>query len=237
MIADFQIPETKEQVLNCYNFAVVHLRQQYRFKRIGLTLGAGVSVPLKYPSWDQLVERISSHSAFPRNFLQNLPTATLSTNTQRIFEFFHACLPREESETPRLYQERVANRWKRILAECLYKNNRGNQKDKSIQEHPYLASMLEVIAKSNITLNFNFDDSIEHALDLRNSLHRGKSGKSYETRWDLTSPIRNDIPTIFHPNGFIPHREHEYLFRQCRFRRRLVFEADDARTHGRRFRS
>ena len=37
-----------------------------------------------------------------------------------------------------------------------------------------------------------------------------RPGKVYETRWDLVSPIRNDIPTIFHPNGFIPHRKHEY---------------------------
>jgi len=211
MASSFIVPSSKEEVLSTYNFAVIHLRQQYRFRRLGITLGAGVSVPLSYPSWEGLVSRISEHSIFPRNLFGALPEASLSSNTQRIFEFFRKCIPRNTDETDRLYDERVANYWKRILSECLYHDNTGSSKEDNIASHPYLSSLLPIIEQANITVNFNFDDSIEHALDLRNSRALPpRKGRCYEIRWDLAAPIRNDLPTIFHPNGFIPHREHEY---------------------------
>jgi hypothetical protein len=41
--------------------AIVHLRAQKNDNRLGLIFGAGISVELDYPNWDELVRRISEH--------------------------------------------------------------------------------------------------------------------------------------------------------------------------------
>lgn len=176
-----------------------------------MSLGAGVSVPLDYPSWNGLVDRISKDPLFPPNILGSLPESAPSITTQRLFELFRKATPRKNNETDRLLEERVANQWKRLIAECLYAENAEPDKERKINSHPYLGPLLEIILKSNVVVNFNFDDTIEHALDLlARSRNPKRPGKTYETRWELSAPIRNDRPTIFHPNGYIPRREHEY---------------------------
>lgn len=209
-MAIFKVPKTQREVIATYNLAIIHLRQQQKFHRIGMTVGAGFSVPLKYPSWDDLVKRIAEDPDFKTNLLKELPPSSTISNTQRLYEYFFANVPRESNQTDRLHAEKVENSWKRILRRSLYKENSAPEKEKHLQEHPYLEAMLPIIADSNLVVNFNFDDSIEHALTRRGKILRPTKTRFSETRWDLAAPVRNDIPTVFHPNGYLAPREHEY---------------------------
>jgi SIR2-like domain len=230
MLKNFQIPKTKEELLKLYSTPILHLRQQYRTKRIGLTIGAGVSRPLNYPSWSEFVKMISSHRDFKRNLFDALPDSATVTTTQRLFEYYQSCVEKEESESERVYSERVLNKWKRLLSECLYAKNIGSKKAENIASHPYFQEMIPVILQSNLVVNFNFDDSVQTILEIERLKRPEWNIKKYETRWNLNAPIRNDLPTIFHLNGYLAYRKHDYNSEN------LVFAEDSflkRTTHGR----
>jgi NAD-dependent SIR2 family protein deacetylase len=50
------------EVMVRHQRALCHLRERRRSERIALFLGAGVSKPLGFPNWSELIERIERQS-------------------------------------------------------------------------------------------------------------------------------------------------------------------------------
>lgn len=74
---------------------VAHMRVQLDSGRFGLVLGAGVSKPLKFPGWGELVQRIASDSEVSGTHILATAGRSLSdtTKTQMLFLHFRAkCL-------------------------------------------------------------------------------------------------------------------------------------------------
>ncbi len=51
--------EKCEKLFLKYPVAISHLHQQYQAHRLGIVLGAGIGVPLKFPNWQNLVTNIA----------------------------------------------------------------------------------------------------------------------------------------------------------------------------------
>src|SRR4051794_28546395 len=57
----FYMDAIERRVLSQYGRFLAHMRAEKDDRRFGLVLGAGVSQPLRFPSWSELVARIAEH--------------------------------------------------------------------------------------------------------------------------------------------------------------------------------
>ncbi len=71
--------------------------------------------------------------------------------------------------------------------------------------HPYLKHFLNLIKESPLTINYNFDDSIERILDFTYHQEQERiNERVYETVWEASTQFRRSSGVIYHPNGFLP---------------------------------
>ncbi|SDD06809.1 SIR2-like domain-containing protein [Aquimonas voraii] len=166
-------------------------------------LGAGSSKPLGFPDWGELIERLRSHPEVNASHLA-FPAGSKTSSAEVLFEHFRQSLrhsPDESSEPFSIRKRQVRLRWLSVVRDCLY------QGVAQVSSHPYLRQFVELIAKAPLTVNYNFDDSVEEMLDeLRVS--GGVAQQAYETVWEPTVQFSLDSGVIYHPNGFLP-REHK----------------------------
>jgi len=195
-----------ERVLRKCTRAIVHMRQQLRNERFGLVLGAGVGKDLRFPNWEELVDRIAHDSRVNgveviRNQKSRSPQASL---TQMLFEHFKSSYL-EQNQGPtncslELEREYIYKHWREIVHENLYRET----VEGIDGTHPYLEEYLDVIARSSMTVNYNFDDTIERMLAARRQTEQQYRTRGYETVWDPRMQFRSTKGVIYHPNGFLP---------------------------------
>ena len=63
---------------------------------------------------------------------------------------------------------------------------------KAVTEHPYLRDYLPIIRSAPLTVNYNFDDTIQNLLDLEPGEGRDENTRGFETVWDPTVRRSND---------------------------------------------
>lgn len=197
--------------------AIVHMRAQYLRGRLGLIFGSGASRDLKFPDWAKLVERVSEHAdvnvaEMLKRFKEKGPagaavTRSLTTITQMLFNQFRANAIAKKSlaEPLTFLQEReIRSSWIKVLHRELYRDADAAERSRLIQKHPYLDALRPIIKKAKVTVNYNFDDTLERLLlDSREEDEANKS-RGYEVIDRPNVQFQRDDSIIYHPNGFMP---------------------------------
>lgn len=186
---------------------IVHMRHRLHVEnKLGLCLGAGVSTDFAIPSWKNLIQRIAEHSE-----VQGVELLKISTNLTEQCQFLYQKYCEGSGAGPRLGEDevllarRVGPQWLRIVHECLYRD--AKMADMDLRKHPYLWSLLPLIKHSAMTINYNFDDTVERALYLFNHENFiGSDDKGFEVVWQPSRQFRRGRGVIYHPNGFLPHQ-------------------------------
>lgn len=193
-----------KDLLKKYPKAIIHLRQEKDFGRFGLIFGAGSTRNLGFPTWDVLIENIANNPLVQANYL--FPSGKKHVSkSQIIYQYFRSKLQREIEVDNRLnrFDSEVRARWQKIVLTELYKNVPEKIED-ICKKDKYLYAYIELIKNIRITINYNFDDTLERMLE--KSLV-GKDQKTvYKTSWTSEMKLFPNSNIIYHPNGFLPHR-------------------------------
>jgi hypothetical protein len=197
--------------------AIVHLRAQSRADRFGLIFGAGISIDLGYPQWRDLVAKIANRTDVgAATIWQRLEkqgtsgravTRSLASVTQMLFSQFRERRMASENLTSSLtfVQElAIKTAWLRIVHEELYSGFDGAQRKQKLADHPYLNEFLPIIKRSQLTVTYNFDDSLETMLALARSPEEMLRSRGYEVIDSPSLQSRHERGAIYHPNGYLP---------------------------------
>lgn len=172
--------------------------------RLGLCLGAGVSMDFDIPNWKKLIERIAAEESV--NGVELLRASeSLTAQSQFLYQKYVQSLPKaEQSEDDVIRARRVQTGWLKLVHKCLYATAKTTDSD--LRSHPYLWDLVPLIKKSAMTINYNFDDTVERMLYLRNRESGVPTGddKGFEVIWQPTAQFRRNHGVLYHPNGFLP---------------------------------
>ena len=158
------------------------------------------------PRWPSLMERLAD-AVQGKGLVGTGKDDPLPTAAQVLFQHYRATEIagiKEEAGTAHLAEKIVQARWKRIVHGCLYQDvprdvDELHEKD-SVYKH-----YLPIIETSPITVNYNFDDTIERLLQRRRV--RDESGtkpREYDSVVDSRLVFRRSTGNILHVNGYLP---------------------------------
>ena len=218
-----------EDILSKNVKAIVHLRQQLRQNRTGLVFGAGISYALGFPFWDPLIKGIAMHSMVDAKELYDSLKSSVSQSsiTEVLFQYFKT---NRERELKTIYenddyflQKRLLSDWRSVIHDVLYADAMIEREEK-VKSHPYLNDLIPIIQQSEVTINYNFDDTIEYMLSQKKS---EKAHKPYQTVWHAHAQYKTDTPVIYHLNGFLPgdinsQQSEELVFSEESFSDQLI---------------
>lgn len=194
-----------DELLAKYPREISFLRGQRLRKRLRFVFGAGVSKPIDFPTWPELVGRIAKRVDGEALVSGKLDKGSLTAKVQYLYEhFIRSELAAKKFKDDRFKKEEARARWNEILQKCLY------ERTKDIEDHPYLTKMAALIQESRFVVTYNFDDSIEKLITNRIPDDARSGKKPFETIWSLAAQLREDVITIYHPNGYIPSGRHDY---------------------------
>jgi SIR2-like domain len=198
--------------------SLVHIRKRlHRDNMLGLCLGAGVSANFSIPSWYGLIRRIAKHPKIDGEGLLNV-SESLTSQSQFLFHRYKQNLIDAGRATGDeiIDARQAAIGWLHIVHECLYRG--AKVEDEELRQHPYLLDLIPLIKQSAMTVNYNFDDSVErllyshYAKTIETSDDRG-----FEVVWQPSTQFRRQKGVIYHPNGFLPYRTADGLSDQIIF--------------------
>lgn len=218
-------------ILREYPKAIVHLRQQFQAGRLGLVFGAGISKSLGFPEWGDLVKGISSHKDTNGNglFAESDNLGSVTSITQLLFQHFKEMRLEElKAEFPSFsYREkRVLSEWRGIIHDVLYATAGEDRKNK-VASHPYLTKFISIINKTEFTVNYNFDDTLEFMLSQPEWNAISGIGKPYQVVWNPYMQFRDHTAVVYHPNGYLPadknlHQSEHIVFSEESFSDQLI---------------
>lgn len=194
---------TERKLITEYSRAIIHIREQIDLKRFGLVFGAGISCQFGFPTWKVLIKNLANHAK-----INGTDLVDISDNVTNISQMLYQKLKSQvstvsaDSEYDRatsLYKRE----WLKIIHEELYKNVSENiielqEKDK------YIKNFLPIIKSTKLTLNYNFDNTIELLLGAERNPSEKSTTRGYRTVWDSDIQLYSQNGVIYHPNGFIP---------------------------------
>jgi hypothetical protein len=208
------LSRVEASVLRKHAKAIVHMRSQKKERRFGLIFGAGIGKDLKLPNWDELVQRIAKHPAIngePAIRDDEGTDQSLTIRIQKLFEWFrlNRKSPGETTHlSGRRHQEKaLVAEWRKIVRECLYQTVIDEYTSAGIRDkHPYLAKYIEIIQLSEVTVNYNFDETVQ--LLILGAEAGSSSSRAYARKFRTISKgtMRPHAlyPVIYHPNGYLP---------------------------------
>lgn len=190
MIAEYPWSDAELELLHNHAKAVVHMRNQFINGRFGLILGSGINKPIGFPNWKELIDDVAKDPKVDGvSILEHGRTEHNQTScTEMLFQHFRDCCYRKKYSRgccPSIEEEELEIRrcWREIIHENLYKAAKTPEKIKD--EHPYLKEYLEIIGRSQLTVNYNFDDTIEQILASNRSEDEKSRSRGYETVWGV----------------------------------------------------
>lgn len=203
------LPRNHEEVIAAAPKAVAHLRAQLERKRLGLIFGSGISADLKFPKWNELVEKIADHPAVQgRVLLQELgDDRSLASITQIMYGLYRDSEIAGLSAKPPLsflQEQAIRSGWLRLIHGILYRAIDGARRKESLNSHEYLSAFLPLIKRSPMTVNYNFDDTLEQLLLLNRTPDERLTTRGYETVFKPNAQCQKETGVIYHPNGFLP---------------------------------
>jgi hypothetical protein len=205
------LTDTEQEVLRAHAKAIVHMRRQHEERRFGLIFGAGIGVDVGLPNWDELINRIARHpSVTGQRAIQDAAglDQSLAIRIQKPFEWFRLRNPapaQANHESLRHREKRLIAQWREIVTHCLYETVSNYSPEGIRDRHPYLGAYTEIIQSSEVTVNYNFDESIQLLISASPKstdapkLYR----RTFKTISKGTMRPRAIYPVIYHPNGFL----------------------------------
>jgi hypothetical protein len=212
---------TQAELMELAPKAISHLRAQRDRRRLGLIFGSGACKDLGFPDWAQLVEQIANHTGVDAVDLlkkfsvehanpadQSKPIRkSLASITQMLFGHYRmkeiAKLGLSES-LHFLDEQKIRTSWLKIIHQELYKKINHDDRKRLIEAHPYLMSFLEIIRNSPLTVNYNFDDTLEQLLFQNRTGEEATRTRGFEVTYRPNAQFQNDKGIIYHPNGYVP---------------------------------
>lgn len=195
------LQEDDIKLLRRYARPIYHLRAQLSGRKLVPFFGAGASLPLGLPNWGELVSRVAAHPEVRADSL-TAGSQSQTSKVQLIFNHFK----RKELEKQgggiaetTLLERTVSMKWREIVHTCLYRDA------KDVCAHPYLADFIAVIRGAPLTVNYNFDDSLQDLLD-QNRDPVASETRGFETIWEPTVQFRYNNCVLYHPNGYLPRK-------------------------------
>ncbi|MCF6116870.1 SIR2 family protein [Mesorhizobium muleiense] len=197
--------------------AIAHLRSQYRRRRLGLIFGSGIGKDLNFPDWIELVDRMARHPSIDAVDMINRfkeqgsaarpITRSLASVTQMLFSHYRArSIEQNKLKTPLSFveEQNIKTTWLKVLHEELYKDLSKTARRKKINSHPYLKSFMEIIKSTPLTVNYNFDDSLEQMLLQARNEREKDTTRGYEATDRPRTQFQRETAVIYHPNGYLP---------------------------------
>jgi hypothetical protein len=214
-----EISETiRNQVLQKYCRAIVHMRQELDNMRLGLILGAGISTDFGFPSWGDLIKRIAENPQINAQEITEKSTSHTSIS-QLLFQQYRSNLLKNvepEDLAYRRIEMKINAGWKRIVCGALYLEVPDKIQDLKDRDE-ILWAYLDIIKRIRITVNYNFDDLLEIMLADSRTNEEEKRTRGYKTIWSSAIQLTPDSRVIYHPNGYLPRRLDENSSEQLVF--------------------
>lgn len=194
--------KVQKEVLVRHLKAVVHMRKRLADSKFSLVFGAGISIDFGIPTWEALIKDIAKDkNVNGLKLFENNKDRPYASRTQVLFYHFAAKLVSRDHGR-NMSEGEIKSKWRNILRKQLYK--KGKKVKDVKRNHPYITSFIEIIKNSPMTVNYNFDDYIEHILQGESTQRR-----LCETTWDPQLQTKLNKCVIYHPNGFLPKHEME----------------------------
>jgi hypothetical protein len=185
------------------------MRWQLDAERFGVIFGAGASRDLGFPTWEGLVQRVVDSP--------EVDGATLTKEVQKPLPIvaevaFHAFRQRYIDEVRAVssnandVERLITSRWIELIHRCLYDGVPESVADLLARDTVY-KHLLPVVRLSPITVNYNYDDTLQRLL-----LHTRRDvdkGRGFETIVDPNLQHSHTNNVLYHPNGFLPRNHLE----------------------------
>jgi len=207
----------EEALINEMPRAIVHLRAQRRASRLGLMFGAGISVDLGYPKWHDLVKNIAKRldvgaakiwDRLEKQGASGRPvTRSLASVTQMLFSQFRSRRIKQQKLGPSLtfaQELAIKTEWLKVIHGELYSGLDRATREQKLKKHPYLNAFLPMIKASQLTITYNFDDSLELLLSLARTPDEKLRTRGFEVIDSPRLQFRHATGVIYHPNGYLP---------------------------------
>jgi hypothetical protein len=181
------------------------MRERHSARRFGLVFGAGLGTDFRFPRWNELLDSIATHQEVAAEALTGRDEVA-TYRSQLLFQHFRAMHLRRATEARRGTLEleyEIEVQWKRIVHSVLYAKVDHERIER--RDH-YLGEFLPIIRDSPLTINYNFDDTIERMLLENRSPEERSQSRGYSTVWSADAQIKAHEAVIYHPNGFLPFR-------------------------------
>lgn len=201
-------------LLSKYCKQIVHMRQQYHTNtsNLGIVLGAGASKLIGLPTWKELVKKIAECDQIKETNVQIDPNKDEITNAQLLFQAYKAKKLAECSEENRAFNRidmEIRAQWQRIVHDALYDSVDSDVK-KTVPENYYLWPLIKIIKNTPMTINYNFDDTIQRMLAVSRTDEEAEQSRGYTTLWNSNVYMYPKNCVIYHPNGFLPYHIKEH---------------------------
>lgn len=202
-----QIDDTCLSVLQRYSRAIVHMRQQQSTQRFGLVFGAGASTDLGFPNWNDLITKIAAHREVGGTALLEASKGHTS-QSQLLFQHYRAKCATAAKLADHEYNRldvRIRADFQRIVHECLYEHVPSDISQLKAQDK-YLWAFLDVLKATPLTVNYNFDDTLQRLLADARTAEERQNKRGFSTVWSSNIQLNSRRGVIYHPNGYLPHR-------------------------------
>jgi SIR2-like domain len=214
------LPNNATELLSHNPRAVAHLRAQLHRKRLGLVFGSGASKGLGFPDWKTLVRKIAQHKHISAAHLvtkfigsprqrkpPKLEQRSLASITQMLFGTYRNRSKKRlglSEPLSFLCEQEIRTEWMKIIHAALYEKVPLGGREKRIMKHSYLPAFFDIIKQSPMTVNYNFDDTLEKLLMFNRSEEEKVTTRGYESTYKPNSQFKSESGVIYHPNGFLP---------------------------------
>lgn len=206
--------EIYKGLLSKYCKQIVHMRQQYELTSptLGIVLGAGASKDTGLPDWKELVQRISQCPEIKGLGVEVSGSGDPISNAQLLFQAYKSRMIEASSEEDKAYNRidmKIRATWQRIVHSSLYAGIETDVR-KSVPEEHYLWTLIKIIKKLPMIVNYNFDDTIQRMLSTSRTDEEIEQSRGYTTLWNSNVYMYPKNSVVYHPNGFLPLRIGEH---------------------------
>jgi hypothetical protein len=203
------LSDAEKNLLRRYPKAVAHMRWQLEARRFGLIFGAGASLSLGFPSWEALVQRVVESP--------EVDGATLAREVQKplpiVAEVAYQAFRQRQIDQVRAVSQRTNDverllmaRWIDLIHRCLYFGVPEADSELLARDTVY-KHLLPVVRRAPLTVNYNYDDSLQRLLLLTRA--DIIEGRGFETIVDPNLLYSSSKAILYHPNGFLPRNHLE----------------------------
>ena len=199
---------------------LIHIWQRLQGQRLGLILGAGVSIDAGCPSWDKLIRQLARRARGHGKTLKAHKKSGFQPTyiTQILYLLHQEKVRRNPPRVPiRFESYQIDSTWREIVYNELYRDNANLSFAEISAKHPYLNALGELICKARFAVNFNFDDIVDEAVI---TITGRRGSEPPEIMYHPKIETRRNAPVIYHINGYIPR------VRRQRRSEKLVFTED-----------